>query len=114
MNKENIEQNANKSMIITNEQIKRLANSVKIMQAETSIDDDVSGGYHPEPFKSAYAEIYVVIDECERGLNVNEEEIKLPPSTQSSETSFICGECSDYKESDRGLWYCSKCGSKLK
>jgi hypothetical protein len=65
-------------MEITKEQIKRLAKAVKAMQEETLIDDDVSGGYQPDPFKDAYAEIYNVIDECERGLNVDAGENTLP------------------------------------
>lgn len=65
-------------MEITKEQIKRLAKAVKAMQEETLIDDDVSGGYQPDPFKDAYAEIYTVIDECERGLNVDAGENTLP------------------------------------
>lgn len=58
-------------MEITKEQIKRLSNAVKVMQNDTLVDDDVSGGYQPEPFKTSYTEIYKVIDECERGLNID-------------------------------------------
>ena len=65
-------------MEITKEQIKRLAKAVKAMQVETLIDDDVSGGYQPDPFKDAYAEIYTVIDECERGINADMGENTLP------------------------------------
>lgn len=65
-------------MEITKEHIERLTKAVKAMQDETLIDDDVSGGYQPDPFKDAYAEIYQVIDECERGLNVDAGENTLP------------------------------------
>jgi len=81
-------------MEITKEQIKRLANAVKAMQEETLIDDDVSGGYQPDPFKDAYAEIYTVIDECERGLNVNAGENTLPIQRVSVNEADYCKNCS--------------------
>lgn len=78
-------------MEITKEQIKRLAKAVKAMQEDTLIDDDVSGGYQPEPFKTAYAEIYQVIDECARGLNVNTGgNIALLPDVSQQRELFIC------------------------
>lgn len=84
-------------MEITKEQIKRLAKAVKAMQEETLIDDDVSGGYQPDPFKDAYAEIYKIIDECERGLNVDAGENTLPVVMQRSELLLFA----DYYESDK-------------
>lgn len=77
-------------MEITKEQIKRLAKAVKAMQEETLIDDDVSGGYQPDPFKGAYAEIYTVIDECERGLNIDTSDSNCNKPHVSNNEVAVC------------------------
>lgn len=55
-------------MQITEKQIKRITKAVMSIENDVLIDDDVSGGYLPEPFKTSIGEIYTIIDECERGL----------------------------------------------
>ena len=57
---------------IKEQQLKRLVNSIKPLQQEFLIDDDVSGGYYEEPLNTFFKEMYSTIDEIENNSDIKD------------------------------------------
>jgi len=88
-------------MKITKEQVQRITKAITAIERDCLIDDDVSGGYLPEPYKSAIAEVYIVIDEVETPKPIEEQSVcRLNFTLQTRK------DCARWNNSNEGCMFC--------